>query len=288
MTVIKHNTFFQDGVTLQGSQRAVTTVFNTKLDAALQAQHVYTRFDSRESRFRVGRDTVKIGAAVAIEPFTTFGRGTHFFSMGAFSYSWSQLPVNTIVGRYSSIGNRVRQIGHNHPFSRFTTSSVSFDSHVQAYQDYLAVGDRQFTTVANPQARVKPIVIGNDVMIGDDVVFGNDGVVVGDGAVVAAGSLVTHDVPPYAMVAGWPAKIIKYRFDFPTIDQLLDLRWWQYDFGHFEQIAANEAITMFIPKIRQLLAEDRLHPYTPTPFTTATFEQCRTPEPMPNLARIIK
>ena len=273
VTVIQHNTFFQIGLRLTAQQRSVKMVYQPGIDQLLRKQHIYTRFNSRASRLKIGTDQAIWGADISIEPYTTFGRGQNFFSMGAFSYSWSQLPVNTVVGRYTSIGSRVSQMGHNHPLNRFTTSSVSFDGRISAYRDYLNTEQRHFRPTANPQDAVQPIVIGNDVLIGDDVVFGNNGLVISDGAVVAAGSLVTHDVPPYAVVAGWPARVVKYRFDFPTIDQLLDLRWWQYDFGLFTQIAADEEITAFIAKVGALVAEDQLPLFSPQPLTTAMVQK---------------
>ena len=54
-----------------------------------------------------------------------------------------------------------------------------------------------------------------------------DGVSIGDGAIVAACSLVTKDVPPYAVVGGVPAKIIKYRFSEEVIERLLQIKWWE-------------------------------------------------------------
>ena len=72
------------------------------------------------------------------------------------------------------------------------------------------------------------ISIGNDVWIGNDV-FIKNGVTVGDGAIIGAKSIVTKDVPPYAIAAGVPAKIIRYRFDEKTIKELLELKWWELD-----------------------------------------------------------
>ena len=70
--------------------------------------------------------------------------------------------------------------------------------------------------------------IGNDVWIGWDVLI-KGGVTIGNGAVIGARSVVTKDVPPYAVVAGVPAKVIKYRFEQEKIDLLQQLQWWDWD-----------------------------------------------------------
>ncbi len=73
-----------------------------------------------------------------------------------------------------------------------------------------------------------PCRIGNDVWLGSGAMI-MDGVSVGDGAIVAANAVVTRDVPPYAIVGGVPAKVIKYRFAPEIIEKLMRLKWWELD-----------------------------------------------------------
>lgn len=71
--------------------------------------------------------------------------------------------------------------------------------------------------------------IGNEVWIGCNAVI-NRNVKVGDGAIIASGAVVTKDVPPYAIVGGVPAKIIKYRFPEEIIKRLLKIKWWSWPY----------------------------------------------------------
>ncbi|QXP50775.1 CatB-related O-acetyltransferase [Cellulophaga sp. HaHa_2_95] len=74
----------------------------------------------------------------------------------------------------------------------------------------------------------KPITIGHDVWIGARAIV-MDGVEIGTGAIVASGAVVTKDIPPYAIVGGVPAKLIKYRFSEEKIEELLSSEWWEWD-----------------------------------------------------------
>ena len=72
------------------------------------------------------------------------------------------------------------------------------------------------------------IIIGSDVWIGYEAVI-MAGVTIGDGAIIATRAVVTKDVPPYTIVGGVPAKMIRKRFDDATIERLEKLRWWDWD-----------------------------------------------------------
>lgn len=79
--------------------------------------------------------------------------------------------------------------------------------------------------------------IGNDVWVGYDALI-LPGVTIGDGAVVGARAVVTRDVPPYAVVAGNPARIVRRRFDDADIARLLEIRWWDWEIGRIRRHAA--------------------------------------------------
>ena len=155
--------------------------------------------------------------------------------MGKYSYYGENFWVvnpKTVIGKYCSFGINV-QIGTNHhDMALLTTSPVvhirTRGETINELKDFPAIENRDFIEFQNHKKtsdKLKPVHIGNDVWCGNNVIiFG--GLTIGDGAVIGAGSIVTHDVPPYAVVAGVPAKVIKYRFDAETIKDLLKIQWW--------------------------------------------------------------
>ena len=98
------------------------------------------------------------------------------------------------------------------------------------------------------------VVIGNDVWIGERAMI-MGGRTIGDGAVIGAGAVVTKDVPPYAIVGGVPAHIIKYRFPQDVIDKLIDLKWWDID---EEKLKNNIGLFQNVPVDLLLFADFRL------------------------------
>lgn len=93
-------------------------------------------------------------------------------------------------------------------------------------------------------------IIGNDVWIGHGVTI-LQGVKIGNGSIVAAGAVVTKDVPPYAIVGGVPAKVIKYRFEKDLISKMEQIKWWDWNYNKIKMATLNgdfNDINLFIEK----------------------------------------
>jgi len=127
---------------------------------------------------------------------------------------WTVDP-KTKIGRYSTIASGVRIMNHNHPISFKGISPVFFSP-------ALGLCDRLLVDF-------NPLEIGNDVWIGVNAVIMPEVSRIGDGAVVGAGAVVNRDVPPYAVVLGNPARVVKYRFSEEVIASLLEEKWWEKD-----------------------------------------------------------
>lgn len=111
----------------------------------------------------------------------------------------------------------------------------------------------------------KKITIENDVWIGEDVII-KAGVTIANGAVIGARSIVTKDVPPYAVVGGVPAKVIKYRFSEETIIKLLELKWWEYSVLDFSGLDMSIDVNDFINYMEALIRTDTIKKYNPKPL----------------------
>lgn len=241
------------------TQETIDLLFERKIYTALSISLA----KSKKSLLKPG-DSLSVGVNTIIEPFTQFW-GKHIPSMGSFSYICSELNTKTEIGRYSSVASAVRIFGDEHPYERFTTSpatyfvnNIIFASAMEEKQDC------SFQTVhLTPPPKVK---IGNDVWIGSHVAL-KPGVTIHDGAVIATGAIVTKDVPPYSIVGGVPAKVIKMRFSDNIIEELMNLKWWEYNFIDFKNICGDIQVEEFIEKIKQEISDGNLKKYSPAPLT---------------------
>lgn len=142
-------------------------------------------------------------------------------------YHYSFSKDRLIIGKFCALARNLKFImnGANHQISGFST-----------YPFYIFGNGWEKVTPEDNQLPFKgDTLVGNDVWIGYESII-MPGVTIGDGAIIAAKSVVVNDVPPYSIVGGNPAKIIKQRFAAETIKTLLEIAWWNWDIN---KISAN-------------------------------------------------
>lgn len=172
----------------------------------LQLEGFYAHWDTYASITCQFSDYVKIYRGAILNNVT----------IGAYTYvSYSRIN-NATIGSFCSIAADVNVGPGEHPTNFLSTHPVF-------YSDSSIFG--QVNTMKLDFEENRRITIGNDVWIGLGATVLN-GVSIGDGAIVAAGSVVTKDIPPYAIVCGVPARVIKYRFPDCVIEKLIQLSWW--------------------------------------------------------------
>ncbi|MCP1489066.1 acetyltransferase-like isoleucine patch superfamily enzyme [Pseudomonas fluorescens] len=147
-------------------------------------------------------------------------------AIGAHTYIRSDCVLSAVssIGRFCSISTRcfIGQQKSSHP------------------TDWLSSHPFQYTgTALTFDPVVADVTIGHDVWIGHSAMI-LEGVQIGTGAIIATRALVTQDVPPYAIVAGTPAKIIKYRHDPDTIEKLLASEWWNVDVNALQTLPLDD------------------------------------------------
>jgi len=184
----------------------------------------------REHGIKLALDTATLGrSTLLIENFASLSQtqiSSALVKIGAYSYLRSACELQNIdnIGRFCSIGNQaiLGQERSGHPMDWVSTHPFQHTICKITYDHTLA-----------------PATIGHDVWIGRGAVI-MEGVSIGTGAVIGMRSIVTHDIPPYAIAAGSPARVIRYRHSPELIARLLASQWWELPMDFLQQAPLNE------------------------------------------------
>lgn len=192
--------------------------------------HWARRLAKYQCKLAFGLTKINKQTEFELEPNVRLGNIEVFsgnYAIGAHTYmrSGGELYGNCTIGRFCSIGTNVI-IGlekNKHPTNWLSTALFS-----------TAIEEKYLTRTSD-----KPTSIGNDCWIGRDSMI-MSGVTIGDGAIVGARALVTSNVPPYAIYAGIPAKLIRYRFSSELIEKILASQWWNFSIDKLENLPIDQ------------------------------------------------
>jgi acetyltransferase-like isoleucine patch superfamily enzyme len=235
-------------------EKLLITVTRELLDV-LRAHRIAHRWGGGE-RWRAG-ENLHMADDCELEPYCHILSG-HVLParMGAFSYSHSMLLPSLRMGRYCSIGGGVEFLQSQHPVDWASTSPFSYSLRgLQGFLDYLQLDKKLTAFPLHPDEFLSdPVELGNDVWVGQGAML-SGGIKVGHGAVIAARALVTHDVPPYAIVGGSPAKVIRMRFPDEVVRRLLKLQWWRFGPDVLQPLDVRD-VEGFTQRLEAQLAQD--------------------------------
>jgi len=168
-----------------------------------------------------------LGKNARVGPEVTVGK---YFGMNE-----SSLVARADVGAFCAIGARVSINPFNHPTDWLSIHEFQYNPTSYAFVDEYNSIER----VKRSSDAFQRVTIGNDVWMGHNVNV-TTGVNVGDGAIIAAGAVVTKDVPSYAIVAGVPATVKRFRFSEKIIERLLRCKWWDLELSQLSGLPFND------------------------------------------------
>lgn len=259
-------------------------VVTPALRALTQKHRVFT--GDPGATWPVGK-SLSLGEEATIEPYSHLLVGAVIpRAFGAFSYTNSELDGAMSVGRYTSISWTVTVMGSAHPSDWASLHPFSHNPRpLSGIRAYLIDSEADPFRIESFSQGPQDITIGHDVWIGAETMI-KRGVTIGDGAVIGARSLVTKDVPPYAIVGGAPARLIRYRFDEDLIEQFLAAQWWRYGPDVLQKLDVREP-KGFLGRFREHEALGDISPMALEPLTAkAIVEACRIdrPDATPSIA----
>ena len=194
----------------------------------------------------------------------------HKLSLGAFSYAVRGYFFNVEIGRYTSIGEDVQMGRADHPTTWLSTSPAFYlkslfnvgndfagSAHYHRFEPKIPHG--------RPATQTKIVRVGHDVYIGHGA-FIRPGVTIGHGAIIAGQAVIVKDVPPYAVVAGNPGVVKKFRIPAELIERMLAVEWWRFAPWQLEGIDITNP-QHALPLLERVCP--KLEPYAPARISRA-------------------
>lgn len=186
--------------------------------------------------------------------------------IGAFSYFNGDLGAaayDAIIGRFCSISGAIGPPDHpvdwfsTHPFVFMRSALVARYKQMPDLMRWMPDGTESYA-----YERIAETRIGHDCWIGTGAVI-KRGVTIGDGAVIGSGAMVIRDVPPFAVVVGSPARVVRLRFSEAIIERLLKLQWWFYDIAEHKHLVDYSKVEQTLEVLESFRNEGRLGPFNP-------------------------
>lgn len=223
-----------------------------------------TREEAAEKGLRIARLN-GVGGELTFEDPVALNNSqlTAACSIGYLTYVGSGSNITRAkIGRYCAISQNVNIGPSEHPIDWLSVHPFQYSG----TRNFSGSPAYESISAKFPHNSIEAdVVIGNDVWIGDGA-FIRRGVSIGDGAVIGARAVVTKDVPDYAMVAGTPAKVIRYRFDEPICTKLKSLKWWEYDMSTVKGEIDFSDIEAAISTLEKAVASGLLTKITPATY----------------------
>lgn len=179
--------------------------------------------------------------------WTELGPNTHIeaSTFGDYSYTAGDTQIiYATIGKFCSIASHVRINPGNHPMWRVTQHHLTYRREQYGFAE---CNDHEFFQWRKENS----VTIGHDVWIGHGAII-MPGVEIGTGAVIGAGAVVTKDIPPYMIAVGVPAKPIKERFPVDIANELMNIKWWNWDREKIEQYFEQlNDVESFLKKVKE-------------------------------------